>query len=132
MESPLTGRELVSAHQRFYGSDAFTPTSLMTPAAHGPTTASPTAGGATSTDTTSNPGVRNARKGSTKRRSAVSIPSTSYAQGTDSEGANSLDGREDETPEQRDARERTRRQANNARERLVIQLLRCFAISSKF
>ncbi len=37
--------------------------------------------------------------------------------GTDSEGGNSIDGRDDETTEQKAEREKTRRQANNARER---------------
>uniref|UniRef100_A0A5K3FCJ5 BHLH domain-containing protein n=1 Tax=Mesocestoides corti TaxID=53468 RepID=A0A5K3FCJ5_MESCO len=41
--------------------------------------------------------------------------------GTDSEGANSLDGRDDETPEQKAEREKSRRQANNARERVRVR-----------
>nr|CDS31749.1 transcription factor E2 alpha [Hymenolepis microstoma] len=132
MDSPLTGRSMVSAatphHQRFYGAapDAtplqhqqFMPTNQLT--THRATT-SPSAVAAAPSSTGSGTVPRGPRRTTGKRRNAASIPScTSFTQGTDSEGGNSLDGREDETPEQRDARERNRRQANNARERVRVR-----------
>ncbi|VDO07435.1 unnamed protein product [Rodentolepis nana] len=132
MDSPLTGRSMVSAatphHQRFYGPapDAtplqhqqFIPTNQLTP--HRATT-SPNAVAAAPSSTGSGTAQRGPRRTTGKRRNTASIPScTSFTQGTDSEGGNSLDGREDETPEQRDARERNRRQANNARERVRVR-----------
>ncbi|KAM3175545.1 hypothetical protein ACTXT7_008285 [Hymenolepis weldensis] len=132
MDSPLTGRSMVSAatphHQRFYGAtpDAtplqhqqFMPTNQPTPHR---AAASPSVAIAASSSTSSGTAPRGPRRATGKRRNAASIPScTSFTQGTDSEGGNSLDGREDETPEQRDARERNRRQANNARERVRVR-----------
>ncbi|VDM33724.1 unnamed protein product [Hydatigera taeniaeformis] len=75
-------------------------------------------------------GGRRGGGGGGRRRNTTPLPSTPYGAdmpppppsiGTDSEGANSLDGREDETPEQKAEREKSRRQANNARERLRVR-----------
>ena len=61
--------------------------------------------------------------GSGRRRNTTPLLGSSYSTemprsiGTDSEGANSQDGQEDETPELKEEREKSRRQANNARER---------------
>lgn len=80
------------------------------------------------TTTGSARGGRRGGGGGGRRRNTTPLPSVPYAAdmpppppsiGTDSEGANSLDGREDETPEQKAEREKSRRQANNARERWV-------------
>ncbi|VDK22282.1 unnamed protein product [Taenia asiatica] len=75
-------------------------------------------------------GGRRGGGGGGRRRNTTPLPSVPYGAdmpppppsiGTDSEGANSLDGREDETPEQKAEREKSRRQANNARERLRVR-----------
>ncbi|KAL5110211.1 hypothetical protein TcWFU_004210 [Taenia crassiceps] len=82
------------------------------------------------TTTGSARGGRRGGGGGGRRRNTTPLPSVPYGAdmpppppsiGTDSEGANSLDGREDETPEQKAEREKSRRQANNARERVRVR-----------
>ncbi|EUB64406.1 Transcription factor [Echinococcus granulosus] len=114
LESPLTSRAVVGPTIVGGVAGAF---EAMLPRSN-PTTAGSARGG------------RRGGGGGGRRRNTTPLSSVSYGAdmpppppsiSTDSEGANSLDGREDETPEQKAEREKSRRQANNARERLRVR-----------
>nr|CDS17220.1 transcription factor 12 [Echinococcus granulosus] len=114
LESPLTSRAVVGPTIVGGVAGAF---EAMLPRSN-PTTAGSARGG------------RRGGGGGGRRRNTTPLSSVSYGAdmpppppsiSTDSEGANSLDGREDETPEQKAEREKSRRQANNARERVRVR-----------
>ncbi|CDS42249.1 transcription factor 12 [Echinococcus multilocularis] len=114
VESPLTSRAVVGPTTVGGVAGAF---EAMLPRSN-PTTAGSARGG------------RRGGGGGGRRRNTTPLSSVPYGAdmpppppsiSTDSEGANSLDGREDETPEQKAEREKSRRQANNARERVRVR-----------